>query len=251
MPRGERLAPYVLVAPAVLVIVVLRLYPLALGVNFSFTGDGDRDGTAVGLDNYVTLFGDPLFLGALRNVGLLVLLLPVAVAIPGLLATFIGGPGRTSPGSNSSARCSRRVRSTSCGPGPSGGSPTSCGSPPWPTPTTYRSPGRTTPVGLLHAATAVPNHLVSELQDLEPPFGVRLAHHVEDGAFVLGDTAGAGVAVDEHAIRTAHVGHTTRNGDGPHVRPSAAGHRLFAAPYDGTVPFRHHPDVPGSLRHDR
>ena len=78
-----------LVAPAVLVIVALRLYPLVLGVNFSFTGDGERDGTAVGLDNYATLFSDPLFLGALRNVGLLVLLLPVAVAIPGLLATFI------------------------------------------------------------------------------------------------------------------------------------------------------------------
>ncbi|MGC7100811.1 carbohydrate ABC transporter permease [Amycolatopsis lurida] len=95
MPSGirrlsvDRLAPYVLVAPAVLVLVVLRLYPLALGVNFSFTGDGERDGTAVGLDNYATLFGDPLFLGSLRNVALLVLLLPVAVAIPGLLATFI------------------------------------------------------------------------------------------------------------------------------------------------------------------
>ncbi|WP_245811808.1 carbohydrate ABC transporter permease [Actinophytocola xinjiangensis] len=72
-----------------LVVVVLRLYPLVLGVNFSFTGDGDSDGTAVGLDNYVTLMGDPLFVGALRNVGLLVALLPVAVAIPGLLATFI------------------------------------------------------------------------------------------------------------------------------------------------------------------
>jgi multiple sugar transport system permease protein len=89
VPRAERLAPYALVAPAVLIIVVLRLYPLVLGVNFSFTGDGERDGTAVGLDNYATLFDDPLFLGALRNVGLLVLLLPVAVAIPGLLATFI------------------------------------------------------------------------------------------------------------------------------------------------------------------
>ncbi|HEX6355342.1 sugar ABC transporter permease [Actinophytocola sp.] len=85
----DRLAPYVLVAPAVLVIVALRLYPLVLGVNFSFTGDGERDGTTVGLDNYVTLLRDPLFLGALRNVGLLVLLLPLAVAIPGLLATFI------------------------------------------------------------------------------------------------------------------------------------------------------------------
>ncbi|MGM1062672.1 carbohydrate ABC transporter permease [Saccharothrix sp. Mg75] len=87
--RSERLAPFVLVAPTVLVVVALRLWPLALGVNFSFTGDGDRNGTPVGLDNYATLFGDPLFRTALGNVGLLVLLLPVAVAIPGLLATFI------------------------------------------------------------------------------------------------------------------------------------------------------------------
>lgn len=83
------LAPFVLVAPAVLILVLLRLYPLLLGVNFSFTGDGDRDGAMVGFDNYVDLLRDPLFQGALRNVGLLVLLLPVAVAIPGLLATFI------------------------------------------------------------------------------------------------------------------------------------------------------------------
>lgn len=87
--RAERLAPYLLVAPAVLIIVVLRLWPLLLGVNFSFTGDGDRNGAAVGLDNYADLLDDPLFRTALRNVGLLLLLLPVAVAIPGLLATFI------------------------------------------------------------------------------------------------------------------------------------------------------------------
>lgn len=87
--RAERLAPLVLLAPAILIIVGLRLWPLVLGINFSFTGDGDRNGTTVGLDNYLTLLGDPLFRTALRNVGLLVLLLPVAVAIPGLLATFI------------------------------------------------------------------------------------------------------------------------------------------------------------------
>ncbi|MFF0234704.1 carbohydrate ABC transporter permease [Micromonospora sp. NPDC005254] len=87
--RAEQLAPFVLVAPAVLILVLLRLWPLLLGVNFSFTGDGDRDGAMVGFDNYVDLLHDPLFQQALRNVGLLVLLLPVAVAIPGLLATFI------------------------------------------------------------------------------------------------------------------------------------------------------------------
>ncbi|MGP4113722.1 carbohydrate ABC transporter permease [Streptomyces sp. 4N509B] len=78
-----------MLAPAILIIVLLRLYPLALGVNFSFTGDGERDGQPVGLDNYTELFRDPVFRTALENVGLLVLLLPIAVAIPGLLATFI------------------------------------------------------------------------------------------------------------------------------------------------------------------
>lgn len=86
---AERLSPFVLIAPAVAIIVLFRLWPLLLGVNFSFTGDGERNGAPVGLDNYTELFADPLFLGALRNVGWLVLLLPVAVAIPGLLATFI------------------------------------------------------------------------------------------------------------------------------------------------------------------
>ncbi|QQN76479.1 sugar ABC transporter permease [Streptomyces sp. XC 2026] len=87
--RAERLAPYVLLAPAILIILALRLFPLLLGVNFSFTGDGEHDGQPVGLDNYAELLRDPLFRAALENVGLLVLLLPVAVAIPGLLATFI------------------------------------------------------------------------------------------------------------------------------------------------------------------
>ncbi|MFI9639994.1 carbohydrate ABC transporter permease [Micromonospora sp. NPDC051925] len=87
--RAERLAPYVLLAPSLLILAGLRLWPLLLGINFSFTGDGDRNGMMVGLDNYLELLEDPLFRGALRNVGLLVVLLPVAVAIPGLLATLI------------------------------------------------------------------------------------------------------------------------------------------------------------------
>ncbi|GAB3428910.1 mandelate racemase/muconate lactonizing enzyme family protein [Actinophytocola sediminis] len=95
------------------------------------------------------------------------------------------------------------------------------------------SPVGSTPVGLLHAATSVPNHLSGELQDLAPPVGVRIAHHVDDGAFILGDAPGLGVDIDEHAIEPAHP---PQNGDGPHVRPAAAGRRLLAAPHDGTVP---------------
>ena len=87
------------------------------------------------------------------------------------------------------------------------------------------SPVGTTPVGLLHAATSVPNHIASELQDLVPPAGLRLDLTVEDGAFVLGDRPGLGVTVDRAEIdavdRRDGVGPT-----GPHVRPVRAGQRL-------------------------
>src|SRR5204862_343736 len=47
------------------------------------------------------------------------------------------------------------------------------------------SPVGTTPIGLVHAATAVPNHLVTELQDLTPPVGLTVDLHIEDGGYVL------------------------------------------------------------------
>ncbi|MFI9005714.1 mandelate racemase/muconate lactonizing enzyme family protein [Actinosynnema sp. NPDC053489] len=90
------------------------------------------------------------------------------------------------------------------------------------------SPIGTTPVGLLHAATAVPNHLVSELQDLQPPAGLTLDLHVEDGAFVLGDAPGLGIRVDEEAIAASGPLLPPAPPDGPHVRPERAGQRLLA-----------------------
>jgi L-alanine-DL-glutamate epimerase-like enolase superfamily enzyme len=89
------------------------------------------------------------------------------------------------------------------------------------------SPIGTTPVGLLHAATSVPNHLVSELQDLTPALGVSLDHHVEDGAFILGDGPGLGLRVDEVAIAaSSHLLPHPMSG-GAHIRPERAGHRLL------------------------
>jgi L-alanine-DL-glutamate epimerase-like enolase superfamily enzyme len=87
------------------------------------------------------------------------------------------------------------------------------------------SPVGTTPAGLLHAATAVPNHIASELQDLVPPVGLRVDVGVEDGAFVLGDTPGIGIVVDEAALAVA-VGRNGSRPSGPHVRPARAGRRL-------------------------
>ncbi|KAB8194164.1 mandelate racemase/muconate lactonizing enzyme family protein [Nonomuraea phyllanthi] len=98
------------------------------------------------------------------------------------------------------------------------------------------SPIGTTPIALLHAAASVPNHLISELQDLRPPRGVSLDLTVEDGAFVLGNSAGLGVTVDEDSITSF-----ARRTDGamaagsPNVRPEHAGRRLLAVADPGAT----------------
>ena len=101
------------------------------------------------------------------------------------------------------------------------------------------SPVGTTPIGLLHAATSVPNHIVSELQDLTPPAGLSADMRIEDGRYVLGDSPGLGLRVDEAAIAA-----TTASGwlssvevfHGPHVRPEHAGRRLVPQPAAGGGP---------------
>ncbi|MFD1146512.1 mandelate racemase/muconate lactonizing enzyme family protein [Saccharothrix hoggarensis] len=98
------------------------------------------------------------------------------------------------------------------------------------------SPIGATPVGLLHAATSVPNHLVTELQDLRPPSGLTLDLHVEDGAFVLGDSPGLGLRVDEEAVAASHLRPTAPAPGSPHVRPERAGHRLLAVTPGVAVP---------------
>lgn len=92
------------------------------------------------------------------------------------------------------------------------------------------SPIGSTPIGLVHAATAVPNHMATELQDLTPPVGLSLDLSVEDGQFVLGDSPGLGVEVDEGTI--TQVGRTAGRParTGPHVRPTRSGIRLDHEP---------------------
>jgi len=88
------------------------------------------------------------------------------------------------------------------------------------------SPIGTTPVGLVHAATAVPNHMATECQDLAPPTGLSVDLQVEDGRFVLGDSPGLGVAVDEDAIALIEPPDGVPLRTGPHIRPTQAGRRL-------------------------
>ncbi|MET8091125.1 mandelate racemase/muconate lactonizing enzyme family protein [Micromonospora sp. NPDC005220] len=111
------------------------------------------------------------------------------------------------------------------------------------------SPIGNSPVGLLHAATSVPNHLTSELQDLHPPVGVSIDLHVEDGAFILGDAPGLGVRVDEERIRAANRLPRAQTADSPNVRPERAGRRLLAG-FDGVIPTRQVPVVPLNSHND-
>lgn len=93
------------------------------------------------------------------------------------------------------------------------------------------SPVGTTPVGLVHAATSVPNHIAAELQDLTPPLGLTIDLSIEDGGYVLGDSPGLGIAVDEAVIAASGVRAWLSGAelsDGPHVRPEHAGRRLLA-----------------------
>jgi L-alanine-DL-glutamate epimerase-like enolase superfamily enzyme len=92
------------------------------------------------------------------------------------------------------------------------------------------SPIGNIPVGLLHAATSVPNHIASELQDLRPPVGLAVDLDVDDGAFVLGDSPGLGVKVDEAAIAAITPPSNGPGPAGPNVRPEHAGRRLLIPP---------------------
>ncbi|GAA0910296.1 mandelate racemase/muconate lactonizing enzyme family protein [Virgisporangium aurantiacum] len=89
------------------------------------------------------------------------------------------------------------------------------------------SPIGNTPIALLHAATSTPNHLVSELQDLQPPVGVSFDLTIEDGAFILADSPGLGIRVDEAAIAATPLRPHDDVGEGPSVRPDQAGRRLL------------------------
>jgi L-alanine-DL-glutamate epimerase-like enolase superfamily enzyme len=100
------------------------------------------------------------------------------------------------------------------------------------------SPIGNTPVALLHAATSAPNHIASELQDLQPPVGVSIDLSVEDGAFILGDSPGLGVKIDENAIASFPRRPHTEVRDGPHVRPDRAGRQLLVADHGPTVSLR-------------
>lgn len=86
---SERVTPFLLIIPTILVLVIFRIYPLLMGVSFSFTGDGPLNGAFVGLDNYLELLSMERFQASARNVLVVLLFVPIEVFVAGILATFI------------------------------------------------------------------------------------------------------------------------------------------------------------------
>lgn len=86
-PSGRPgIAPYLFIAPNIVVVVLFAIYPLVQNVLTSFTASGAFD-DFVGVDNYVEMFSDEGFMASLKNTLVFtVLVVPVTVALSLLVA---------------------------------------------------------------------------------------------------------------------------------------------------------------------
>lgn len=76
--------------PALLVIVVIRIWPVFQGGYIAFTRwDGIRDPVFIGFDNFTRMVSDPVLLTALGNTSKILVLAPVWILLPMLLASVI------------------------------------------------------------------------------------------------------------------------------------------------------------------
>jgi ABC-type sugar transport system permease subunit len=86
----ERLLPYAFVAPAVVLLVAFFVYPFGVVAYHAFTAwDGISPSQWIGLDNFRSVFADPIFSVALRNNVLFALFVPVDVAVSLALAVLL------------------------------------------------------------------------------------------------------------------------------------------------------------------
>ncbi len=87
-----RLLPYVFLLPVIVLVAVFLLYPALRTFVESFMEQSQRRGegaTFVGLDNYISLFTDPNFLGVLLNNLLWVIVVPASAVLIGLLVAIL------------------------------------------------------------------------------------------------------------------------------------------------------------------
>jgi multiple sugar transport system permease protein/sn-glycerol 3-phosphate transport system permease protein len=94
----SRLAPYLFVAPAILMVLVFLYLPILVSLALSFSDWNfiRPDARFVGLENYRAVLGDTNFHAALRNTGIYTLILaPLQVVIPLLLARLLVRLGKS------------------------------------------------------------------------------------------------------------------------------------------------------------
>jgi ABC-type sugar transport system permease subunit len=88
-PTTQRLAPYLFVAPTVVVLAVVFAYPVVSLVIDSFSSPGLLGETDHGLQNYQAVLGDAMFRRALLNNLRLFIAVPVMTVIAVLLAALL------------------------------------------------------------------------------------------------------------------------------------------------------------------
>nr|WP_165445050.1 sugar ABC transporter permease [Gracilibacillus phocaeensis] len=83
-------APYIFVAPAVLLFLAFMVYPIISSFILSFQTRTGGAYTFSGLDNYIRLFNDPLFYKAMGNTFIILLVqVPIMLFLAVVLAVFL------------------------------------------------------------------------------------------------------------------------------------------------------------------
>ncbi|SES30478.1 carbohydrate ABC transporter permease [Salipaludibacillus aurantiacus] len=83
-------APYIFIAPAVILFIIFTVYPVVQSLILSFQTSSGGVSTFAGLDNYRRLFNDPLFYKALGNTfTILIIQVPIMLTIAVLLAVLM------------------------------------------------------------------------------------------------------------------------------------------------------------------
>ena len=89
--------------PAILLVVVFRIFPLVWGFAISLTSaTSTSPGEFIGAGNYLRALADPNFRSSIANAGVVLLSVPVFVTIPMLLAILIAAPAAAAESPSSS-----------------------------------------------------------------------------------------------------------------------------------------------------
>src|SRR5690625_1106465 len=87
---NPKTAPYIFIAPAVILFLIFTLYPVIDSLITSFYTEQGGESVFVGLDNYIRLFKDNLFYKALFNTFILLIFqVPIMLTVAVLLAVLL------------------------------------------------------------------------------------------------------------------------------------------------------------------